>query len=159
MNFAAFPSENKSENSKPLMFDLAVGLVVFLGFFVCCTEKVTKSPVRLILDIAKSNHSRFETSYVLILIHLTWCSYVIAQKLWLQMLLSHLKKKKQGRNKLPHIWKLNLFQYLVLLQKKKKHIYNKEKKRSLLMPYLKISLSNVKYKLEWKDIIHWTDYD
>lgn len=119
MNFAAFPSENKSENSKPLMFDLAVGLVVFLGFFVCCTEKVTKSPVRLILDIAKSNHSRFETSYVLILIHLTWCSYVIAQKLWLQMLLSHLKKKKQGRNKLPHIWKLNLFQYLVLLQKNK----------------------------------------
>lgn len=102
MNFAAFPSENKSKNSKPLMFDLAVGLVVFLGFFVCCTEEVTKSPVRLILDIPKSNHSRFETSYVLILIHSTWSSYVIAQKLWLQMLLSHLKKKKEEINYLTY---------------------------------------------------------
>lgn len=36
----------------------------------------------------------------------------------------------------------------IVAEKKKTHIYNKEKKRSLLMPYLKISLSNVKYKLE-----------
>jgi len=46
-----------------------------------------------------------------------------------------------------------------IVAEKKQQIYNKEKKRSLLMPYLKISLSNVKYKLEWKDITHWTDYD
>lgn len=35
-----------------------------------------------------------------------------------------------------------------IVAEKKQQIYNKEKKRSLLMPYLKISLSNVKYKLE-----------
>lgn len=68
------------------------------------------------------------------------------------------KKKKEEINYLTYE-NSTFSSILYCCRKKKKHIYNKEKKRSLLMPYLKISLSNVKYKLEWKDIIHWTDYD